>query len=76
VREDATGTATIDAWTVVYSRDGEPTRGIVIGSLASGERFVACPPDRPDFLAAFASREQVGSRGVVRRVGNRLCFEP
>jgi hypothetical protein len=76
VLEDAAGAATIDAWTVVYGRDGGPVRGIVIGSLAAGGRFVACTPDSPGFLAAFASREQVGSRGVVRRVGDRLCFEP
>jgi acetyl-CoA C-acetyltransferase len=76
VREDATGPATIDAWTVVYGRDGAPTRGIVVGSLAAGQRFVACTPDAPEFLTAFASREQVGARGAVRCVGDRLHFEP
>ena len=76
VREDAAGAATVLAWTVVYGRDGQPLRGIVIGSLSDGGRFVACTPDGADFLGAFASREQVGTRGVVRSAGERLRFDP
>jgi hypothetical protein len=61
---------------VSYGRDGAPQRGIVVGSLASGERFVANTPAERDFLEAFVAAEQVGRAGVVRPAGERLRFEP
>ncbi len=75
-RADAAGAATVAAWTVSYARDGAPERGIVVGSLASGERFVANTPDERGFLEAFVASEQVGRAGVVRLAGDRLRFEP
>jgi acetyl-CoA C-acetyltransferase len=76
LREDASGAATVAVWTVSYGRDGAPQRGIVVGSLASGERFVANTPAERDFLEAFVAAEQVGRAGVVRPAGERLRFEP
>jgi acetyl-CoA C-acetyltransferase len=76
LREDAAGAATVAAWTVTYARDGLPERGIVVGSLAGGERFVANTPGERAFLEAFVAAEQVGRTGVVRPAGDRLRFEP
>jgi acetyl-CoA C-acetyltransferase len=39
-----TGPATVETSTVVYDRDGAPERGIVIGRLGDGRRFVANIP--------------------------------
>jgi acetyl-CoA C-acetyltransferase len=61
----ANGRGTIETYTVVYARDGSPARGIVLGSLDSGERFLAnTPPDR-SLLEAFVAEEQVGNTGRV-----------
>jgi acetyl-CoA C-acetyltransferase len=76
VREQASGDATLAAWTVSYGRDGAPRQGIVVGTLASGERFVANTPDDPAFLESFVGGEQVGRAGRVRPAGERLRFEP
>ena len=74
--ERASGPAQVEAWTVGYGRDGAPERGIVVGRLASGERFVANTPSERAVLEAFVAVQQVGRSGVVRPVGEQLRFEP
>lgn len=72
----AEGACSVETYTVLYDRDGAPERGIVVGRLDGGERFLAhTPPDRA-LLEAFAAREEVGRRGRVRHVGERNVFEP
>ncbi len=40
------GAATVETYTVLFSRSGDPERGIVVGRLdATGERFAANTPD-------------------------------
>jgi acetyl-CoA C-acetyltransferase len=72
----AEGAGVLETYTVLYDRDGLPQRGIAIGRLEGGERFLAnTPPDR-DLLEAFAAREEVGRRGRVRHRDGRNLFEP
>lgn len=61
------GPATIETYTVVHGRDGAPERGIVIGRLDDGRRFLANTPagDRGT-LEALEREEGVGRRGRVR----------
>jgi acetyl-CoA C-acetyltransferase len=61
----ANGRGTIETYTVVYDRDGSPARGIVLGALDSGERFLANTPADRDLLEAFVAEEQVGNSGRV-----------
>jgi acetyl-CoA C-acetyltransferase len=63
----AEGAAAIETYTVVHSRDGAPERGIIIGRLDDGRRFVANTPagDRAA-LEALEREEGVGRRGRVR----------
>lgn len=59
------GDATIETSTVGYDRDGAPLRGIVVGRLADGRRFLAnTPPDR-GLLESLTAQESVGVRGKV-----------
>ncbi|MFM8409151.1 MAG: acetyl-CoA acetyltransferase [Alphaproteobacteria bacterium] len=59
------GDATIETSTVAFDRDGAPMRGIVIGRLVDGRRFLAnTPPDR-DVMESLTTRETVGTRGRV-----------
>ncbi len=64
---EAEGLATIETYTVVHGRDGAPQRGIVIGRLDDGRRFLANTPagDRATF-EALERQEGVGRRGRVR----------
>ena len=53
------GTARVDGYTVVHSRDGRPQRAIVVATTASGRRCVAASTD--DTLgAAMVTDEWVG----------------
>jgi acetyl-CoA C-acetyltransferase len=72
----AEGAGVLETYTVLYDREGAPERGIAIGRLEGGERFLANTALDRDALGAFAAREQVGRRGRVRHVDGRNLFEP
>ncbi len=74
--EPAEGPADVEAYTVLYDRDGAAKRGIVLGSSLAGRRFVANTPDERAFLEAFVAVENVGRRGRVRPVDGQNLFEP
>lgn len=58
------GVAEIETYTVTYD-DGRPDRGIVIGRLENGSRFVANTPDDEEILREMVGREMVGMEGRV-----------
>lgn len=73
----ADGEATVETYTVIFNRDGEPEQGIVIGQLDgdSSPRFFAnTPPDR-ELMLAMTREEFVGARGRVRTEDGRNVFE-
>lgn len=58
----------VEAYTVTYDREGAPKRGIVLGRIESGERFVANTADDRAFLEAMVSSEFCGVEGRVEVV--------
>jgi acetyl-CoA C-acetyltransferase len=70
------GRGTVEAYTVLYDREGAPVRGLALGRLENGERFVANTPDDRDLLEAFAASEQVGRQGVLRPGDVQHRFDP
>jgi acetyl-CoA C-acetyltransferase len=70
------GVGTVETYTVLYERDGTPARGIVVGRLGDGRRFVANTPGEREVLEALVAREAVGLRGRVRVQGDRNLFDP
>ncbi len=75
LRERASGTGTVETYTVVHDRHGA-TSAIVLGTLGSGERFLANVPGSRAELTALAQQELLGARGkVVSRFG-RCRFHP
>jgi acetyl-CoA C-acetyltransferase len=74
--EMADGPASIETYTVIHGREGEPERGAVIGRLADGRRFLAVVRGDRGVLEAMEQREQVGQRGTVRHDGTVNRFEP
>ncbi len=69
---EPSGSATVETSTVVYDREGAPAKGIVVGRLGDGRRFVANTPDAPDQLARLVDPdvEPVGRTGHVRPAGD------
>jgi acetyl-CoA C-acetyltransferase len=74
--EPADGAAVLETYSVLFDRDGAPTRGIALGRTDAGRRFVANTPDDRAFLEAFVAVENVGRRGRVRCLDGRNLFEP
>jgi acetyl-CoA C-acetyltransferase len=60
---------TVETYTVVFDREGEPKFGIVFGRLEDGSRFIASTePDR-ELLRWMTREEMVGRRLAVRHDG-------
>jgi len=76
VVETPTGRGTIEAYTVLHARDGEPERGSVIGRLADGGRFLGVLPRDRGLLESMEQAEQVGRAGTLRQDGERTVFDP
>ncbi len=66
VAETPTGRGTIDGYTVLHDRVGALARGLVVGHLDDGHRFVAHITE-PEALVSLEEREGVGRFGEVRR---------
>ncbi len=76
VAGEAQGRGTIEAYTVCFDREGAPVRGIALGRLDDGRRFIANTPEDRAFLEAFVASEQVGREGRLSPRDGRNCFEP
>ena len=72
----AEGRASVETYTVIFERGGEPGRGIVIGRLESGERFIANTPNDVALLEAIVGREMIGTRGKVTHADGLNRFDP
>jgi acetyl-CoA C-acetyltransferase len=73
---EARGEGTVEAYTVLYDREGEPTRGIVLGRTQTGDRFIANTPDDRASLEAFLASHEVGSVGKLSSHDGHNRFEP
>jgi len=74
--ERASGPATVETYTVTYNREGAPERGIVVGRLLDGRRFLANTPGERALLEDFAAHEGIGRRGSVSHESGRNLFTP
>lgn len=76
VQLEAEGPATVETYTMIYDREGRPARGIVIGRLDAGGRFLANTPDDLDINQQIVEREFIGQSGKVRHIDSMNRFEP
>jgi acetyl-CoA C-acetyltransferase len=72
------GPATVETYTVVFGREGEPETGIVIGRLGDGTRFIANTPPDAALLESITREEFIGSKGQVSHDAATLknTFDP
>jgi acetyl-CoA C-acetyltransferase len=73
---EPSGPASIETYTVLHDRDGAPVRGLVIGRLDDGRRFLAVTPDDRATLDGLMAEEGVGRRGRVGTRDGVGWFEP
>jgi acetyl-CoA C-acetyltransferase len=76
IAEEPAGPAVVETYTVAHGRDGAPERGIVVGRLADGRRFLAVAPADRALLEAMEREEQVGRAGTVRPGRPANVFDP
>lgn len=69
------GAGTVETYTVLYDRDGTPVRGIVVGRLDDGRRFLANPPGDAALLESLTRAEAIGRRGRVSSDGESNRFD-
>jgi acetyl-CoA C-acetyltransferase len=74
--DEAEGDAIVETYTVVHDREGAPERGIVVGRLLDGGRFLADTPADRALLESFEKHEAVGRAGRVSRRDGRNRFNP
>ncbi len=70
------GRGTIETYTVMHDRDGQPVKGIVIGRLADGRRFLANTPEDRQILESLMVNEAVGRAGTVAPGEGANRFDP
>ena len=60
------GPATIEAYTVMHGRDGQPLSAIIIGRLQDDRRFIANADADRSALESMTKTEMIGAAGSVR----------
>jgi acetyl-CoA C-acetyltransferase len=74
VRE-ADGRGFIETYTVIYDRENQPVRGIIIGRLDDGRRFIAHTPEDRPLLEGLMESEAVGRAGKVTNKDGLNLFD-
>ncbi|MFK7863109.1 MAG: acetyl-CoA acetyltransferase [Pseudohongiellaceae bacterium] len=69
------GWGKIETYTVACDRQG-PRKGIVVGRLADGRRFLANTPSDEGFLKRFMAEEQLEKTGSVSTTNGQNLFTP
>ncbi|MEH6634703.1 MAG: acetyl-CoA acetyltransferase [Halioglobus sp.] len=73
--ETPQGSATIETYTVLHGRKG-PERGLVVGRLSDGTRFLADTPNDPLLLRKLTQVDALGMPGIVSCEQGRNLFLP
>ena len=73
---EARGPGTLETYTILFDREGQPVRGIVLGRTQAGERFLANTPDDRASLEAMLASEAVGRIGKLSSHDGHNRFEP
>jgi acetyl-CoA C-acetyltransferase len=73
--ETPSGRGSIETYTVLHDRQGL-VRGLVIGRLEQGTRFLAETPADTETLQAMMTQEMLGRAGTVSSVDGKNLFVP
>ncbi len=71
---EPSGAATVETYTVLHDREGAPMRGVVIGRLADGSRFLSNTSGDRAELESMMQSECVGRSGRVTRHDSNNIF--
>lgn len=74
--QNPSGQGTIETYTVIYGREGEPVQGIIIGRIKDGKRFIANTPEDRTLIENLTSSDALGIGGSVRQEKGLNIFSP
>jgi len=69
------GSGIVETFTVIFDRSGSPERGLVLGSLENGRRFVAFVPPERQLLEDMINDDPIGRKGTVTSGNPTNLFE-
>ncbi|MBH67312.1 MAG: acetyl-CoA acetyltransferase [Rhodospirillaceae bacterium] len=75
VAELASGSATIETYTIMHDRKG-PSFGILFGRLMDGSRFIANTPVDSDLMSQMTMQDYLGAAGKVKNSDGVNIFVP
>ena len=64
---EAEGEGVVETFTVMFDREGKPERGLVLGTLTTGKRFIADVPKDIELLEQMTVEDPIGLKGTVTR---------
>ncbi|NOX52502.1 MAG: acetyl-CoA acetyltransferase [Gammaproteobacteria bacterium] len=69
------GTGQVETYTVLFGRNGEAEKGLIVGRLDNTDRFVAYTKSEPSILQDLLSNDPIGRTGTVSSNGKTNLFE-
>jgi len=73
--EKASGKAQLETFTVLYSKDNQPRKSIVIAALEDGRRCLATTARSREVLDSLITAEEFRIQGEITRVNDKNVFE-
>jgi len=70
IAEKANGKLTVEGYSIVYERAGQPKRGVLVGFLENGRRALALITTESDMLLTLENQELVGKKFVIKYDAN------
>ena len=68
--EKVDGKLTVEGYSIIYDRTGQPKRGVLVGSLENGDRALAIITTESDMLLTLENQELVGKNFVIKYDAN------
>ncbi len=73
--EEATGKAQLETFTVLYSKDNQPRKSILVAALENGRRCLATTSQSAEVLESLISAEEFRIEGEIVKVNDKNVFE-
>jgi len=70
IAEKVNGKLTVEGYSIIYDRTGQPKRGVLVGSLENGGRALAIITSGSDMLLTLEKQELVGKNFMIEYDAN------
>ena len=70
IAEKVNGRLTVEGYSIIYDRTGQPKRGVLVGSLENGDRALAIITSESEMLLTLENQELVGKNFVIKYDAN------